>query len=118
MANTNRIKYLPKRSPGPWYVNANIKHGAPEVINKSRRIAKILYDPGSEDNEVHNNAQLIAMAPELLQEIVVSEQTLRNLSSEYINDDHQIIIRNRTKRMRDLIRLATGRPDYYAWEKE
>ena len=48
---------------GPWKVNKGL--GAPEIVSNNRRIAKVWYEGGSEDREVHANAKLIAKAPEL-----------------------------------------------------
>ena len=42
-------------------------YAAPFVCNSLRPIAKVLYDGGSEDPEVNDNAALIAAAPELLE---------------------------------------------------
>ena len=39
---------------------------APVIRGNGRAIAKVLYDGGSEDREVDDNANLIATVPELL----------------------------------------------------
>ena len=54
-----------QHTPGPWFVGST--GGAPEVLSKERRIAKVLYHIGSEDTEVFPNARLIATAPDMLQ---------------------------------------------------
>jgi hypothetical protein len=53
-----------KHTEGPWAVKDT--HAAPEIIGGGRRIAKILYEGGSEDRQVGANARLIAAAPDLL----------------------------------------------------
>ncbi len=57
-------------TPGLWKVDEDWTFGAPEVISKLRRIARVLYHGGSEDIEVHANARLIAAAPEMLAALI------------------------------------------------
>jgi len=127
----NIKKYIPMFTPGPWTIEKN-RHGAPIITAKyhvnvlsecDREICKVFYHGGSEDNQVDNNAKLIVMAPDMLQELVITEQTLRNIGNDLFYSTSYnpskfniVIIENRTRTMRDLIRKATGRPDYYAWE--
>ena len=47
-------------TPLPWKLDLGL--GAPEIVGNSRRIARVLYDPGSEDNEVDYNARFIVRA--------------------------------------------------------
>ena len=56
-----------KHTPGPWHVDGRPRHEALEIHSESRRIARSLYEGGSEDNEANANAHLIAAAPELLE---------------------------------------------------
>ena len=53
-------------TPGPWTVEGKAGYEAPVIRGNGRAIAKVLYDGGSEDREVDDNAVLIAAAPELL----------------------------------------------------
>ena len=76
---------------GPWHIDKRI--GAPEIVGTSteygaRRIARVLYDPGSEDIEVRANARLIAAAPELLEalEVIANIADQSGLSSQSIYD--------------------------------
>ena len=54
------VKDYIMHTPAPWEVVKTI--GAPEITGDNRRIARILYDPGSEDEQVHANAQFIVTA--------------------------------------------------------
>ena len=58
---------MAEHTPGPWHIIQR-GLGAPEVISSEsgRRIAKVLYHTGSEDEQVMPNARLIVAAPELL----------------------------------------------------
>lgn len=47
-------------TPGVWSVSHSI--GAPEVVTRERRVAKVLYHGGSEDRLPEKNAALIAAA--------------------------------------------------------
>lgn len=60
-------------TPGPWrHDRALSDGGAPMIVADQgwmgvlpRRIAKVLYEGGSEDPQVHANARLIEAAPDL-----------------------------------------------------
>jgi len=54
-----------KPTRGPWKIEGTPGYAAPEITGDGRRIAKVLYDYGSEDPEVDANARLIAAAPDL-----------------------------------------------------
>ena len=61
-------------TPGPWCIDDyKTAGGAPVICSNDcwrktkRRVAKALYEFGSEDPEVAHNARLIAAAPELLE---------------------------------------------------
>ena len=57
-------------TPRPWKVK-KFSNAAPVIVGEgwmgARRIAKVLYEGGSEDPEVHANAVLIAAAPDMLE---------------------------------------------------
>ena len=64
-------------TPGPWAIDPlTERSAAPEIVGNGRRIARVLYWMGSEDNEVKPNARLIAAAPEML-------AALKMVKSEY-----------------------------------
>ena len=49
-------------TPTPWEIKPNPYASAPEIISANRRIAKVLYEGGSEDREVIANAEFICRA--------------------------------------------------------
>ena len=70
-------------TPGPWIIDKLLSDkGAPIItaksswLKRSRAIAKVLYEGGSEDPEVYPNALLIAAAPEIL-------KALKNMVREW-----------------------------------
>ena len=52
----------------PWKLDLGL--GAPEIVGNGRRIARVLYEGGSEDNEVEVNAQFIVRACNSHEELV------------------------------------------------
>ena len=57
-------------TPGPWHIDWN-GGMAPRIIGVyapglTRGIADVLFHNGSDDPQVHDNARLIAAAPEML----------------------------------------------------
>jgi hypothetical protein len=67
-------------TPGPWCIDGKPGYEALEIKTAERRIARILYHLGSEDDAVDANAALIAAAPDLLAALVTLEKrdTLSN----------------------------------------
>ncbi len=76
-----------KHTPGPWGINPQSIGGAPEITAPTswigvRRIAKVLYEGGSEDPEVHANAQLIKAAPDLLEACLFAFKVLSDMTTD------------------------------------
>ena len=76
-------------------------------------------DRGFSEDEIKANANLIALSPDILHVLITSEQTVRNIGQEFPwESDKYSICEQTSKGMRDVIRKATGRDDYYSWETE
>ena len=86
-------------TPGPWWFDGKPGYEAPEIHAAGRRIARVLYHGGSEDNEVDANAQLIAAAPALLSalEAIVEAGRMSDSSrANYCADIARAAIKNLT----------------------
>ncbi len=78
-----------KHTPGPWKLDLGL--GAPEVVGNNRRIARVLYEGGSEDNEVDANARLIAAAPDLLGTLrYISKDAFRTYEGPIVISDEAL----------------------------
>lgn len=78
---------------GPWKVNGKPGYEAPEIRAAGRRIARVLYHLGSEDNEVDANAALIAAAPDLLAACELGLKTIALMTPFPTSDEDTIINR-------------------------
>lgn len=70
---------MSKHTPGPWEKRFHYS-GAPIIVTDERQVAKVLYHGGSEDNEVHANAKLIAAAPDMYEALEQCELFLCEMS--------------------------------------
>jgi len=72
-------------TPGPWKVG-KLDGGAPVVVAVGRRVARVLFEMGSEDSEVYANADLIAGTPITLAHLAaVLEWAKGNRGSKHSN---------------------------------
>lgn len=67
---------------GPWRVDGAPGYDAPVIYGNGRPIAKVLYDDGSEDREVDDNAALIAAAPELFARLRNARHAIASLPDD------------------------------------
>jgi len=65
---------MQKHSGGEWSIDEEQTMGGAPIIcasesylGRSRRVAKVLFEGGSEDPEVHANARLLVIAPLLFE---------------------------------------------------
>ena len=60
------------------------------------------------NGDTEANARLIAQAPAMLKELMIAEQTIRNLGNGELSGDAQDIALNRARVMAEVIRKAKG----------
>jgi len=113
-------------TPGPWRIDGHPGREALEIHSGHRRIAKSLYEYGSEDNEADANAALIAAAPDLLEACKLAKQHLDALRLEariglWLSEPQQEVFKFVDETLQAAIRKArahTTNPDAREWSDD